>query len=72
LKRYARSVNQVNGDVDMVKCADPVTFSDQDMEGVNFPHSDAIVIKANIGGMEVRRLLIDDGSSCDIIFLEAL
>src|SRR3954463_965673 len=71
LKKYARQVHQVSGDSNPVKYSDPITFSDPDMEGVNFPHSDAIVIKANLGGMEVRRLLIDDGSSCDIIFLEA-
>lgn len=42
------------------------------MEGIVSPHSDAIVIKANIGGDEIRRLLIDNKSSCDIHYLNAI
>lgn len=38
---------------------------------VQLPHSDAIIIITNIGGAEVKRLLVDNGSSCDIFFLEA-
>lgn len=37
---------------------------------VQLPQSDAIIIKANIRGAEVRRLLVDNRSSCDIFFLE--
>lgn len=40
------------------------------MEVINFPHSDAIIFKVNIREMEVRRLLIDNGSSCNILYLD--
>lgn len=42
-----------------------------DIEGVSFPRSDAIIIMANKEGVEVRCLLVHNGSSCDILFLEA-
>lgn len=34
------------------------------------PHSDAIVIAANIGSAEVRTLLVNNESSYNILFLE--
>lgn len=40
-------------------------------EGVNSFHSDAIIIKATIGGVEMRCFLVDNRSSCDIIYLNA-
>lgn len=49
---------------------DPIIFDGPDQLAVQLPHSDAIVITINIGGTEVLRLLVDNGSSCDILFLE--
>lgn len=40
------------------------------MERVNFSHSNAIIITTNVG-MKVRHHLVDNGSSSDILFLEA-
>lgn len=71
MKRFARLVNQVNINVNVTKCADPIVFSKNYMREINFPHLEAVEIKADVGGMEVRRLVIDNGSSCDIHFLEA-
>ncbi|KAK4412413.1 hypothetical protein Salat_2888300 [Sesamum alatum] len=48
------------------------TFTDEDRRGVKFPHEDAMVISAIISNIEVRRILVDNGSSVDILFLEAL
>ncbi|KAL0461341.1 UNVERIFIED_CONTAM: hypothetical protein Slati_0021700 [Sesamum latifolium] len=49
----------------------PVTFTSEDEEGITFPHEDAVVISAIIFNMEVRRILIDSGSSVDILFYDA-
>lgn len=38
---------------------------------VNLSYFDVIVLTKNIGGAEVQTLLVDDGSSCHIFFLEA-
>lgn len=48
---------------------DPITFVENEMEGVSFSSSDAIIIKANIEGVEVRRLFLYKRSSCDVMFL---
>ena len=49
----------------------PVTFTINDYVGVKFPHSDALVISTNIAEAEVRRILVDGGSSVDLLFVHA-
>lgn len=61
----------VNTNISESNSPDSFTFSNKDMEGVNFPYNDAIAIKTNIGGAKVRCLLIDNGRSNDILFLDA-
>ena len=48
-----------------------ITFSDSDLEGFQHPHDDPLVIRAIIANKIVHRVLIDNGSSTDIIFTSA-
>lgn len=42
------------------------------MEYVTYPHEDALVIIAKIDWYNVKQVLIDSGSSTDVLFLDAL
>ena len=48
-----------------------ITFSDSDLEGCQHPHDDPLVIPAVVANKTVHRVLVDNGSSADIIFTPA-
>ena len=45
-----------------------ITFSDSDLEGCQQPHDDPLVIRAVVANKIIHRVLVDNGSSTDIIF----
>ena len=70
-KAYQRQVNSVHRmppfkqrwtDQDMC-------FSEEDARGVKQPYDDPLVIMLVIEGFNTRRILVDNGSSADIIYL---
>ena len=48
-----------------------ITFTDEDSERIHHPHDDAIVITLLIAGYTTRRVLVDNGSSADILYFPA-
>ena len=48
-----------------------ITFSDSDLEGCQHPHDDPLVIRAVVANKTIHRVLVDNGSSVDIIFASA-
>ncbi|KAL0458087.1 UNVERIFIED_CONTAM: hypothetical protein Slati_0435900 [Sesamum latifolium] len=48
-----------------------ITFIEEDKKGIRFPHEEALVISAVVSNMKIRRILVDSGSSVDILFTEA-
>jgi len=48
---------------------DNITFDDADADGLIIPHNDALVISLLIHDTNVKRVLIDPGSSVNIILL---
>ena len=45
-----------------------IVFNDQDLEGVQPPHSDALVITLRIREFDAKRILIDPGISIEIMY----
>ena len=48
-----------------------ITFYDSDLEGCQHPHDDPLVVRAIVANKTVHRVLVDNGSSADIIFASA-
>ena len=48
-----------------------ITISDSDLEGCQHPHDNLLVIRAVVANKTVHWVLVDNGSSADIIFVLA-
>jgi hypothetical protein len=48
----------------------PITFTKKDFKLKSANHNDAMVIEVNIAGWVIRKILVDNGSSADILFLK--
>uniref|UniRef100_A0A2N9G6E6 RNase H type-1 domain-containing protein n=1 Tax=Fagus sylvatica TaxID=28930 RepID=A0A2N9G6E6_FAGSY len=48
-----------------------ISFSEDDARNIHHPYDDALVVTLTIVGFLTRRVLIDNGSSADIIYLPA-
>ncbi|XP_024027358.1 uncharacterized protein LOC112093363 [Morus notabilis] len=49
-----------------------VAFNEDNASGVHFPHNDALVVEAMIGNHTVCRILVDNGSSVDLLYSDCL
>jgi hypothetical protein len=70
---YFRSVNTIinDGPAARPECAKvPITFTEEDFKLKSAIHNDAMVIEVNIAGWIIGKVLIDNGSSADILFLK--
>ncbi|XP_030923289.1 uncharacterized protein LOC115950191 [Quercus lobata] len=45
-----------------------LSFSDEDKVGTIQPHDDALMVTLRIGGYDVKRVMIDQGSAADIMY----
>ena len=45
-----------------------LSFSDADKQGTIQPHNDALVVTLRIGGYDVKRVMIDQGSAAEIMY----
>ncbi|XP_070050933.1 uncharacterized protein [Nicotiana tomentosiformis] len=46
---------------------DDITFTEEDVDGLLLPHNDALVISLNVLDFKIKRVLVDLGSSANII-----
>ncbi|GMN60600.1 hypothetical protein TIFTF001_029691 [Ficus carica] len=49
----------------------PITFTDDEADQLLHPHNDALIGEIRVAGNIIRRVLIDNGSSVDIMFMDA-
>ncbi|KAL2480196.1 Uncharacterized protein Adt_33162 [Abeliophyllum distichum] len=48
---------------------DLISFTEEDMRRVHYPHCDALVVRAVVARNGLGRILVDNGSSVNVIFL---
>ncbi|KAK3018404.1 LOW QUALITY PROTEIN: hypothetical protein RJ639_004703 [Escallonia herrerae] len=73
-KAYAREVYITSQPPDKKPKTVPVaaiTFSDEDSKDIQTPHDDPLVITVRAGNFDIKRVLIDNGSSVEILFYDA-
>ncbi|XP_019166888.1 PREDICTED: uncharacterized protein LOC109162657 [Ipomoea nil] len=49
---------------------EPITFTDADLPDSPLPHRDALVVKLDINNMVVHRVLVDTGSSVNVMYYD--
>ncbi|GAA0161973.1 hypothetical protein LIER_18168 [Lithospermum erythrorhizon] len=67
-KGYARRSIYAINQAPSVK-GDPVIFTNEELIGIEFPHDDPLVIAPIIANFVVKRMLVDTGSSVDILYI---
>lgn len=50
---------------------DVITFLDFNLEGIQDPHDDTIVISVTISNYDIGLILVDNRSSIDVLFYDA-
>ena len=60
---YCQASKRAKVDVPLI-----LGFSDEDKVGTVQPHNDALVVTLRIGGYDVKRVMIDQGSAVDVMY----
>ncbi|XP_077224038.1 uncharacterized protein LOC143857491 [Tasmannia lanceolata] len=70
-KAYARRVNAVHTTSKKTRTENEISFSDADLDNLILPHDDALVLTMLLANWEVKKILMDNGSSADILYYHA-
>ncbi|XP_077222109.1 uncharacterized protein LOC143855948 [Tasmannia lanceolata] len=70
-KTYARRVNVVHACSKKMKTENEISFSDAELNGLILPHDDALVLTMLVANWELKKILVDNGSSADILYYHA-
>ena len=64
------SLGDINQDPKRARVGMPLVmgFSDEDKIGTIQPHDDALVITLRIGGYDVKKVMVDQGSAAEIMY----
>lgn len=77
INRAVAAVSVYNiGFLGKMKWVDPnddwsITFTQEDLEGIQTPHTDALVVMIIVDKSAVQRVLVDQGSSVEVMFHSA-
>ena len=67
-KKHLRAVHQVNA-VAFCPRMPPITFTKEDFKGVDYrQQDDPMVIAVDMDRFTIRKILVDQGSSVDILY----
>ncbi|XP_010424579.1 PREDICTED: uncharacterized protein LOC104709708 [Camelina sativa] len=76
IKAYRRGLEAKRGwlvqSTPPTKNSDPIVFTEVDASGLTGPHNDPLVVEMEIGESMVTKILIDTGSSVNVIFKDVL
>ncbi|XP_010468555.1 PREDICTED: uncharacterized protein LOC104748645 [Camelina sativa] len=73
LKKRARQVCALQtAPTEPSLCLDPISFTSEDAKGTQHPHSDPLVIEVSMGDFDVERVLIDTGSTVNVLCWQTL
>ena len=71
-KTYLRKVQnvQLTGSVPKIARRESpiIGFSEEDARRLHHPHDDALVVSVRVGDYNVHQMLVDNGSSADILY----
>ncbi|KAK2999689.1 hypothetical protein RJ639_023941 [Escallonia herrerae] len=73
-KAYAREVFTTVGPSTKKQKIEPtptISFSDDDVGDTRIPHDDPLVVTLRVGNFDMKRILVDNGSSAEVLFYEA-
>ena len=70
LKSLGHSVNYVSAQDEFYPAA-PLAFTEQDLRNVRLSHQDPLVVKLQVDKAILGRVLIDGGSSAEVLFWDA-
>ena len=72
VKDYRRQAVTVQKWPSQVEAEHQISFSAADTRGISMPHNDPLLIDIVIGKCQVTKVLVDTGSSVDLIFRDTL
>ncbi|KAK3021299.1 hypothetical protein RJ639_046870 [Escallonia herrerae] len=73
-KAFAREVFTIIGPSIKKQKIEPtptISFSDDDVGDTRIPHDDPLVVTLRVGNFDMKRILVDNGSSAEVLFYEA-
>ena len=70
-RAYQRQINSIPQEKYHRSENDNITFSKRNANGVKQPHDDPFIIMVEIEGFNIRRVLVDNGNSANIIYITA-